>query len=293
MRILSESPLTVITVARGEIWILPDRGDPIHLESGDVALTRAPGHYTVADNPGTEPTIEIHPGEVCLDLNGEPLEEEMSLGVRTWGHAIDADTVMMVGAYLSVGEIGARLLRALPPVLSLSRDQWDHPLLPIFCDEIVRDEPGQTVVLDRMLDVIAISALRAWFARPEAEPPSWYRALSDPVVGPAIRLMQQNPANSWTVAKVAAEAGVSRAALARRFRDLVGESPMAFLTGWRLDIAADLILDDETTLAAVAHHVGYGSPFALSAAFKRERGISPQQHRELVSRRDLDRVPTR
>ena len=74
-------------------------------------------------------------------------------------------------------------------------------------------------------------------------------------------------------------AGVSRAALARRFTDLVGEPPMSFLTGWRLALAADLLREPDATVGAVARQVGYGSPFALSTAFKRVHGVSPQQYR--------------
>jgi AraC-like DNA-binding protein len=98
-------------------------------------------------------------------------------------------------------------------------------------------------------------------------------------VGQALRRLHNNPAHPWTVATLAAEVGVSRAALARRFTELVGEPPMTFLTGWRLALAADLLREPAATLGAVARQVGYGSPFALSAAFKRVRGISPQQHR--------------
>ena len=129
------------------------------------------------------------------------------------------------------------------------------------------------------------AVLRAWFARPDAEAPAWYRANGDPVVGRALRLLHHNPSHPWTVATLAAEVGVSRAALARRFTELVGEPPMTFLTGWRLALAADLLRDPDATLGAVAHQVGYGSPFALSAAFKRVRGISPQQHRVGASAR--------
>ena len=95
--------------------------------------------------------------------------------------------------------------------------------------------------------------------------------------------MHNDPAHPWTVASLAAETGVSRAALARRFHDLVGEPPMTFLTGWRLALAADLLREPDATVGAVAQKVGYGSPFALSTAFKRVRGISPQEHRVRVT----------
>jgi AraC-like DNA-binding protein len=93
--------------------------------------------------------------------------------------------------------------------------------------------------------------------------------------------MHHNPAHPWTLAELAREVGISRAGLARRFRDLVGEPPMTFLVGWRIALAADLLLEPGATLASVAHQVGYGSAFALSTAFRRVRGISPQHYRAL------------
>jgi AraC-like DNA-binding protein len=167
----------------------------------------------------------------------------------------------------------------LPTLLVLREGDWDSPLIPLLADEIVKDEPGQEAVLDRLLDLLLIAVLRAWFARPGAGAPAWYRAYGDPVVGRALRLIHHNPAHPWTVAELASATNVSRAGLARRFNDLVGEPPMAFLAGWRIALAADLLREPGTTIGAVASQVGYGSPFALSTAFKRLRGISPQQHR--------------
>jgi AraC-like DNA-binding protein len=204
------------------------------------------------------------------------------LGVRTWGNAADGATVMLTGTYQLDGEVSGRLLRALPPLLVLRDDEWDCPVIPLLADEIVKDDPGQEAVLDRLLDLLLIAVLRAWFARPDAGAPGWYRASGDPVVGQALRLLHHNPQRSWTVAELAREIGVSRAALARRFHELVGEPPMTFLTGWRIALAADLLLEPGATIGSVAHEVGYGSPFALSTAFKRVRGISPHQHRALA-----------
>ena len=158
-------------------------------------------------------------------------------------------------------------------------EAWDSPLIPLLAEEIVKDEPGREAVLDRLLDLLLIATLRAWFARPEADAPRWYRAYADPVVGPALRTIHNNPAHPWTVAELAAAAGASRAALARRFNALVGEPPMTLLTGRRIALAADLLREPGATVGSVARQVGYGSPFALSAAFTRVRGISPQRHR--------------
>ena len=151
--------------------------------------------------------------------------------MRTWGNAADGATVMLTGTYELDGEVSRRLLRALPPLLVLRDDEWDCPVVPLLADEIVKDEPGQEAVLDRLLDLLLIAVLRAWFARPEAGAPEWYRAYGDPVVGHALRLLHHNPAHPWTVAELARETGVSRAALARRFNELVGEPPMTLPHG--------------------------------------------------------------
>ncbi|MEM7050669.1 MAG: AraC family transcriptional regulator [Acidobacteriota bacterium] len=279
LRIRAESPLTLIAAIRGEIWILPDDAAPIQLETGDLAVTRGPDHYTVAGSAETPPSVIIHPGQHCCDLEGRSLLEEMTHGTRTWGNDPHGETLMLVGAYENMGDVSDRLLRALPPVLSLSHREWESPLVAMLCDEAGKDQPGQGAVLDRLLDLLLIAVLRAWFDRPQAERPAWYRSQADPVVGKVLKIMHQDPAESWTLARLSSAAGVSRAALARRFHEVVGEPPMAFLTAWRLALAADLLCESEETVGTVAQKVGYSSPFALSSAFKRVRGISPQEHR--------------
>lgn len=279
LRIQDEAPLTLVALVRGEAWVVPDAAEVVRLGRGDVAIMRGPDPYTVADDPATPPQVVIHPGQRCTTPDGDELMGMMDLGVRTWGNSPDGATVMITGTYQLGGEISQRLLRALPTLLVLEDDAWDSPLIPLMADEIVKDEPGQEAVLDRLLDLLLIAVLRAWFARPEADAPAWYRAYGDPVAGQALRMLHNNPAQPWTVAALADATGVSRAALARRFNDLVGEPPIAFLTGWRIALAADLLLEPGATIGSVAQQVGYGSSFALSTAFKRVRGISPQEHR--------------
>ena len=282
LRIQDEAPLCLVAMVRGEAWVLPDDAAPVHLRPGEIMVISGRDPYTVADDPQTRPQIVIHPGEKCTTPDGRSLTEEMTLGVRTWGTNPDGATLMLVGTYQMDGEVSRRLLNVLPKRLTMPAGTLDTPLVPLLNAELVKDEPGQEAVLDRLLDLLLIAVLRAWLARPDAGSPGWYRAHTDPVVGPALRMIHNNPAHPWTVASLAAGSGVSRAALARRFTDLVGEPPMKFLTGWRLAMAADLLREPEATLGSVARKVGYGSAFALSAAFKRELGVSPQQHREGV-----------
>ncbi|MFE9304682.1 AraC family transcriptional regulator [Streptomyces sp. NPDC006856] len=280
VRIEDRAPVCLMAVRRGETCVVPsDGGEPVRLGPGDVAVVRGPDPYTVADTPGTTPHARVGPGGVCTTPHGRPLAQDMVLNVRTWGNAADGSTAVLVGTYLLDGEISRRLLDALPPLLTVPVDARTRPLLDLLDTEIAQDEPGQRVVLDRLLDLLLIAVLRAWFARPGADAPAWYRALGDPVVGTALRLLQDDPAHPWTVASLAARAGVSRAGLARRFTELVGEPPMAYLTGRRLAVAADLLRESDATVETVARRVGYSTPFAFSAAFKRVRGLSPQEYR--------------
>ena len=286
VRLEDEAPLSLTAVVRGHLWLMPDDGDPVRMGPGDLAVMRGSGHATIADDPTTPVQAVIHPGQVCRTPDGRELHEEMHQGVRSWGNSATGATVLLTGAYAFDGEVGGRLLRALPPVVVLARDQLDTPLVDLLGAELLRDDPGQQAVLDRLLDLLLIAVLRAWFDRPEADPPGWFAAQADPVVGPALRLLQHHPEQPWTVAGLAAAAGTSRATFARRFHDLVGTPPMAFLTEWRLSLAADLCSSPHT-VAAVARQVGYSTPFALSTAFTRARGISPRDTALRASPREL------
>ncbi|QIS17986.1 AraC family transcriptional regulator [Nocardia terpenica] len=277
LRVRDEAPLTVVAAVRGGGWMLSDSGVPRQLGERDIAIVRGPDHYTVADDPATAPQVFIDPGQVTTTPEGEELCRTWDLGVRGWGPDPNAETMLVTGTYEQEGAAGRRLLRALPPVIVLPGDEIDSRVLDLLVEESARDRPAQGAMLDRLLDLLLIAALRAWFARGEA--PAWYTAYADPLVGKALRLLQHNPAHPWTVAELATEVGMSRAALARRFTELVGAPPMAFLTEWRLALAADLLHESDATVEAIARRVGYGSAFALSAAFKRHFGVSPREHR--------------
>ncbi|AFM19509.1 DNA-binding domain-containing protein, AraC-type [Mycolicibacterium chubuense NBB4] len=279
MSIRDEAPLTVICQTHGRAAVVAAGGAISRLEPGDVALARGADPYVYADDPATPPMVVIHPGQRCTTVSGEDLRFEMALGVRTWGNSPAGRTRSVIGAYEGRSDVSARLLDALPAVAVLRAGDWDSHLVGLLSQEAGRDGPGQEAFLDRLLDLLLIAALRAWFDR-DAHAPTWWRAEHDPLVGPALKLMYHHPAHRWTVADLAGAVGCSRAVFARRFADLVGEPPIAFLTGWRLALAADL-LRSGATVGAVARQVGYGSPFALSTAFKRAYGVSPNAHRQV------------
>lgn len=284
LRIAAESPLTLLAGIEGEAWVLSDAVEPIRIGPGDIVVTRGPDHYTVAAAPSTEPDVIVYPGQQCCDMDGNSVEEKMTHGVRTWGNDPNGDTVLLVGAYEQLSDISDRLMRALPAVLSLSRESWDSPLISLLAVEVVKDDPGQAAVLDRLLDLLLTAVLRSWFAQQDKQRPDSWRSQGDPIIERALRCMHDDPAHPWTMETLAKSAGASRASLARRFQELVGEPPMTFLKNWRLALAADLLCQPGETVGTVAEKIGYASPYAFSSAFKRVRGISPKDHRAQATR---------
>ncbi|MDJ0382239.1 AraC family transcriptional regulator [Streptomyces sp. G-G2] len=286
LRVEDRAPLSVVTMVRGEAWLVPERGAPVLIRPGDLTVVRGPEPYTVADRADTPVRITVGPEQRCSTEEGEDVTDTMALGVRTWGEAFqdDGSAIMLSGTYQAPSEIGRRLLNALPTILVRPAGSGGDTLVRLLVMEIGKDEPGQEIVLDRLLDLLLIGVLRTWLADPGSGAPAWYRAQSDPVVGPSLRLLHENPAYGWTVEELARKVGVSRASLARRFAEVVGEPPVAYLTGWRLALAADLLREPEATVASVARRVGYSSAFALSTAFKRVRGVSPQEFRAGTTR---------
>ncbi len=130
VRVADEAPLTVMLVVRGEALVLPDHGEPARLRAGDLAIARGPDPYTCADAPGTAPQALILPGPECHRPDGRPLNGSMDLGVRTRDDRPDGATVLLIGTYPQRGEVGGRLLDALPPLLTLTPQEWTAPSRP-------------------------------------------------------------------------------------------------------------------------------------------------------------------
>ncbi|GAA3884545.1 AraC family transcriptional regulator [Saccharothrix violaceirubra] len=268
LRIVGGAPLTLAMMLRGHAWIVPDTAPPVRVGTGEIAVVRGDVPYTVADSPTTAPTRVVTDDDYCTPAFG-PLDDDAP--------------VLLSGAFERRGELSEHLLHALPAVLTVPAVA--HPPAAVVADEIAADRPGRQLVLDRMLDLMLVAALRHWFAAPHTDAPAWCRALDDPIVGTALRLLHDTPDQPWTVAGLAAKAGVSRAALARRFTTLVGEPPMAYLANWRVALAADLLDRTDHTVATIARKVGYANAFALSVAFKRLRGTRPSDHRRALADR--------
>ncbi|TFD46548.1 AraC family transcriptional regulator [Cryobacterium frigoriphilum] len=272
------APLTLIAMLSGEAALVTERMR-VSLKRGDVAIVRGPAPYRLADEPERDGLVVIHPGQICTTRDGEHVSISMAQGVRTWGNSPTGATTMLVGTYASDAQIGAVVAAALPVVAVIPAGQVDEALLRLLRDEIAVDAPGQGGAVDRLLDVVLVHALRGWAREHPESASGWLASGRDPLVSDALKLLHEAPGAPWTIEALAQRLTVSRATLAHRFRAAVGEPPMAYLTNWRMLLAGELLSHPHRTTADIAHQVGYGSPFALSTAFKRHHGVSPSEYR--------------
>ena len=274
-----KSSLTLVAMIRGDAWIV-DGGQSHRLKPHDIAVVVGQAPFEVTSDPGMSPDpmyVQTESG-VCLAADGG-VADSIALGTRTCGTQLDADDTMLTGSFTVNGRVADRLLTTLPRVFVVPHESQRTKTLGLLEAEIMREEPGQQVILDRLLDVVLAAALRDWFAMPEVQAPGWYRASSDPTVGAALNAIHDSPQHPWTIATLAEQSNVSRATLARRFTELLGEPPLTYLTSWRLCLAADLLEQSDSTVESVALEVGYSSGYSLSTAFYREYGIRPSRYR--------------
>lgn len=278
LRFVDGAPLTLCTVLGGAGWILPEGGRPVPLRDRDTVVVRGPEPFRFVDDVDTR-AEPVDCGQHCAVP-----DEGGTRHRRGWHDTGDGGVTLIVGAYPVQGEIGRGLLDTLPAVLRVDGGGTGDGVLDHVADEVSIDRPGQQVVLDRLLDWMLVCTLREWFDRPDADPPAWWAAQHDPVVGESLRSMHADPAAPWTVASLAERARVSRSTLAKRFADVMGEPPLAYLTRWRMTVAAELLVErTSATIADVAHAVGYSDPFGFSAAFKRVRGVNPSEFRRAAT----------
>ncbi|MFC9895139.1 AraC family transcriptional regulator [Nocardia sp. NPDC127579] len=276
IRFADRAPLTMISVLRGGGTLLLGDGTRRRVGRGDTAIVRATEPFFLADSPdsltGSHVEYEIH----CF--TDEPACDSTELSGISWG-AEASETALIVGAYRASGRRHERLLRALPPVLVIQEDIDTCDWLEKAAADCGAHLAGSQALMDRLLDWALVCTLRTWFDRAGGDAPTWYRGMADPLVAPALKAMHGNPSRPWSVATLASEAGVSRALFAKRFAEVMGRPPLAYLTDHRMDEAEELLAGTDLTVAQVARSVGYADPFGFSAAFKRYRGQSPSAFR--------------
>ena len=257
-------PLVVHVQLRGDsLLVRGSRSRPV--VEGDVVLVRHGEPYSLVSERGAA---------------SEPIELARARGSHSTGD--DVDAVVLCGGYTIEGTPGGDLLASLPDELVIGsgdRSAGLGLLFQVLAAEAVGVAPGQQAVLDRALDLLLVQALRDAFSSGAWAAPGWYRGLGDPSLAAALDAVHGAPERPWTVASLAAVAHLSRAGFARRFAAVVGETPVAYVTRLRVELAEDLLRDTSDTVAAVAAATGFASEYSLAAAFKRRHGVSPGRWR--------------
>ncbi len=262
---------------RGGCWLTlddePDAPPPVALAAGDCFVIPHGRPYTLRDAPRS-PTVN------CVDVIAGNVGGVVRVGADEGG----AQTSIVSGWFHFDPEGAGPLLALLPPLIHIRMDheraQLLQSTLQVLAMETTQRGLGSGLVVSRLADILFMQAVRAHVESVDAETGTgWFAALADRRLGAALRRLHQDLAAGWTVESLAVAAGMSRSAFALRFKDKIGQSPLDYLTRWRMFRASHLLRRTEQPMATVAGQVGYESEAAFNKAFKRLTGLAPGAYR--------------
>jgi AraC-like DNA-binding protein len=261
-------------VAEGSCWVRAEGGEKHWAETGDVIVLPYGGRHEIG---GREPADTVS----ILALLAPPPWDVMPV-VRHGGPGERTDLVC--GYLVSEDPLFDPAMRVFPPAFVVrlpegAASQWVRASIVYSATESVASNASGNPISTRLPELVLIEVLRVHLASAPAADHGWLAALHDPVLAPALALLHGAPEKKWAVADLASGAAVSRSLLDERFRQVLGRSPIRYLTEWRMHLAEDLLATTDTSIFAIARDVGYDSEEAFSRAFKRSRGLSPSHWR--------------
>lgn len=244
---------------------------------------------------------DLRPGDVVIFPHGDahrlgngvgkPVDslktfaKNLSDGLKVVRYGAGGDLTKFVCGYMACDpSLSEVILAGLPSmfVVNIANDsagQWLANSIQFAVREAGGPKTGSDVVLAKLSEVLFIETLRRFIEDLPNEQKGWLAGARDPVIGEALALLHKNPSQTWTVANLAHQVGVSRTRFAERFRHFLGEPPMAYLVRWRLKLAAEMLVSSSRNVGAIATEVGYASEAAFNRVFKREFGSPPAQFR--------------
>lgn len=262
-------------VIEGRCRLAVDGERPVDLEQGDFVLLPATPAFTMS---GFEP---VTPRRIDPRVEPAPTEE-----VRHGRQDGPADVRLLGGYFVFDSPDAGMIVSLLPSMVHVRGIERLSLLVRLVGEEAVGDRAGRDLVLSRLVEVLLVEALRT--AGGEQAPTGLLRGMAEPRIAQALRVMHGDAGRPWTVAVLAAAAGMSRSAFFDRFMRTVGIRPMEYLLAWRMAVAKDLLGTEGLALDEVAMRVGYGSASTFSTAFSRHVGEAPGRYaRRLSSRKGL------
>lgn len=260
-------------------------GPPVALAAGDILVFPHGDPYVISSAPIGDEEVDFHSSVAFFRLMAAG---DLPFTVTEGGTG--AERLQLTCGFLGCDARPFNpLLQTLPRMLHVrapSAPEGDllARLIELTLAESRADRPGGECIRLRLSELLFIEVVRRHLTSiPEAQA-GWLAGLKDPAIGRALALLHQRPAHAWSLDELAGSVGMSRSALAERFSGFVGQPPMQYLGQWRMQIAARLLADGASKVAAVALEVGYGSEAAFSRAFKKATGVAPADWRRRPAR---------
>ena len=281
-------------LAEGTCWVRVKGEPPLQMVAGDVLVVpQGDEHFMASD-------LSLRP-KLMKDL----LPKIPSQGTPAVNHGGGGEVARFICGYLHCDQKFNPLFGTLPklicvrsregevvfqsvgmgarspePALPFHSGMWLNTTVYYLIKEALSGEAGNQSLLTRLTELMFVEVLRRYMQKLEPGQTGWLAGLNDPHVSRALTMIHEEPMRAWTVENLARGAGVSRSALAGRFTELIGESPMRYLASWRMHLAKQLLCEGNRSLAEVAERVGYESEYAFNRAFKRETGSPPATWRK-------------
>ena len=272
-------------ITEGECFVEMTDGFTVRLVAGDAVLFPQGDAHRMTSQPGLAPAA------------GAKLDTVLARRPRQLAYGGGGAPTKLVCGYLACDHRLAQLLLAgLPPLVRVNvrgsnAGLWLEASVRYALAEARSPRPGGEGVLAKLAEVLFIEVLRLYMNEQGNGKTGWLAGVGDRIVGAALNSLHKRPAHPWTLEELAREAGTSRSVLAERFQQLVGTSPMQYLTQWRMLLAANLLSRSNAPLARIAEDVGYQTDTAFSRAFRREYGAPPAAWRKRQSSREVAPAP--
>ncbi|RAZ79801.1 AraC family transcriptional regulator [Mesorhizobium atlanticum] len=269
-------------VVKGSCWVtLEGEPEPFRFETGDVGLLAARRGFVLASDPGVPPV------------------DAMSLFTgagRTLVTLGDGSEFAHIGGHVLLDPArGGLLADLLPPWIHTRAASPQAAIFRWLLDRLIEErdaaQPGAELASAQLTQLLFIEILRSHLDRASLMPAGWLKALAEPRIAPALRLMHGDPARAWHLEELAKACAMSRTSFAVHFRTIAGVAPLTYLTEWRMRLAERALREERTPVAVVARTLGYTSESAFSNAFKRVNGKSPMAYRASLNDRKDFRQP--